>query len=117
MKDKIIISKELEGRLDLSEENKQPESSVIPLSIWCNGTPFYTSIESARISMDSLSVSFHLRSDLTSMLLFSKVISLIEIGNTECRFENCNVKSLKVESMGDTYLCSLVVEICNTYNT
>lgn len=119
---KIIVSSEIEDIIDRSSlfdnEDESVENRLI-LTIQVNDAPIVSDLVLFKLSTNTITLSFLIKSSLVTSMISSKILKYIRIedlSNSErsVEFENCEIKSCKVELRPEGYLCSLIT---NTQNT
>ncbi len=114
MKEKVIVSKEIESILDKENIFGTHSSGKIPVTIQSAGISVRTNLVSAKSSEDTFRVDFKAKPEDACKILSSRDIDKICIGaegsHGSIVHEKPNIKNLSVKSASDLYLCRIVID-------
>ncbi len=114
MKEKVIVSKEIEGILDTENIFGTHSSGEIPVTIYSPRATVKTNLVAAKVTSHSLKVDFKTKPGDACKILSGKNIDKICIGpegsEDSIVHESPNVKNLSVRSDSDLYLCRIVID-------
>ena len=114
MKEKLIVSKEIEGILDKENIFGTHSSGKIPVIIYSSSVTVRTNLVEAKSSPQSLKIDFKANPEDACKILSDRKIDKICIGGEgssgSITHENPSIKNLSVKSDNDLYLCRIVID-------
>lgn len=113
MKESIIVSKELESRIDRENVFGSERIGEINIAIESCGLLLKTSISSGKIDDNTVELEFLSKSDFAQNIFVNKNIKSVTIGegtSNTLSIKNCVARSVSVIAKDDMYLCKIIIE-------